>query len=74
VTQRAADDERNTVTPEDVADAVEAGADPSVVATEVLRILGKTTGWGAEDPGLVAFMAAEGEERAARAAAEGKEG
>lgn len=59
---------RDYVTPEDVAAAVEEdGASAAEVQLEVLRILGRTTGWGAEDAGLCAFVAADLENRAERA-------
>lgn len=45
------------ITPEGVADALDAGADPVSVAREVLAILGKQANVGAEDGGLCAYIA-----------------
>ena len=47
------------VTPEDIGDAFRAGEDVAAVRLEVLAVLGKIAGLGAEDPGCCAFVAFE---------------
>jgi hypothetical protein len=50
---------RDYITPEDVADALKK-FDVNKVRLDVLEVLGKQVGFGAEDCGLCAFVAWEG--------------
>lgn len=50
---------RDYITPEDVGDALKK-FDADKVRLDVLEVLGKQAGFGAEDKGLCAFVAWEG--------------
>lgn len=67
VTTLAANRSQDYITPEDVGEAMDAArkspTDPfhavAEVRREVLAVLGRTEGWGAEDASLCAFVAAK---------------
>lgn len=59
VTRIAKRNGRDYITPEDVSDALKK-IPKERVRLDVLAILGKQTGFGAEDSGLCAFVAWEG--------------
>lgn len=48
---------RDYITPEDVQQAIDDGVSPIDVASAVLAVIGNQTQFGAEDPGLCAFVA-----------------
>lgn len=65
VTKIAKENNRDYITPEDVADTLkEANTffEVAKVREDVLEVLGKQAGFGAEDAGLCAFVAWEGKE------------
>lgn len=55
----AAANDRDYITPEDVQDAINAGADRLELYVELLNIIGKQSGLGVEDVGLACFIAAK---------------
>lgn len=52
---------RDYITPEDVSEAINDGADLSQIRLDLLELLGRRTGYGVEDKGLCAFIAWRGE-------------
>jgi len=60
VTSIAAENNRDYITPEDVSEALKKNA-VDRVRRDVLEVLGKHSGYGAEDTGLCAFVAWKGE-------------
>jgi len=53
---------RNYITPEDITEALETVSE-DMVRLNVLEVLGNTSGFGAEDSGLCAFVAHKGKEK-----------
>lgn len=49
---------RDYITPEDVHDAYASGCSADAIRRDVLLVLGRVSGVGAEDAGLCAFVAA----------------
>lgn len=52
---------RDYITPEDIAEALNADVDPNIVRLDVLEVLGRQTNFGVEDRSLCAFIAFKGE-------------
>ena len=59
ITPIAVAEGRNCITPEDVSEAL-SRSPPDKVRLDVLEVIGKQTGFGAEDANLCAFIAWRG--------------
>lgn len=57
---------REYITPEDVTDSFDSGYPAERVRMDVLRTLGRVSGFGAEDESLCAFVASKGPKRRRR--------
>jgi len=48
---------RDYVTPEDISDSIKSGCPKETLQSDVLKLLGRQAGFGAEDSSLCAFIA-----------------
>lgn len=60
ITEIAKKHGRDYITPEDVSETINRYPNINNIRLDVLEVLGKQTGFGAEDPGLCAFIAWKG--------------